>query len=68
MDSAYASMSVDHVADGRLVRVLADRSALMTGYHRYYPNRQPSPAFTLLVETPPYRKPPPDLPPPPRRA
>jgi DNA-binding transcriptional LysR family regulator len=31
-----------HVAAGRLVRVLADWSAVMTGYHLYYPNRQPS--------------------------
>jgi DNA-binding transcriptional LysR family regulator len=41
----------DHVAAGRLVRVLADWSPVMTGYHLYYPNRQPSPAFALLVET-----------------
>jgi len=40
----------DHVAAGRLVRVLADWSPVMTGYHLYYPNRQPSPAFALLVE------------------
>ncbi len=39
-----------HVAAGRLVRVLADWSPLMTGYHLYYPNRQPSPAFALLVK------------------
>jgi DNA-binding transcriptional LysR family regulator len=32
----------EHVAAGRLVRVLADWSPLMTGYHLYYPNRQPS--------------------------
>jgi DNA-binding transcriptional LysR family regulator len=40
----------DHLAAGRLMRVLTDWSALMTGYHLYYPNRQPSPAFALLVE------------------
>jgi DNA-binding transcriptional LysR family regulator len=40
----------DHMAAGRLVRVLTDWSALMTGYHLYYPNRQPSPAFALLVK------------------
>jgi DNA-binding transcriptional LysR family regulator len=57
----------DHVAAGRLVRVLADWSPVMTGYHLYYPNRQPSPAFALLVEALRYRKLP-DLPPPPRRA
>ncbi len=39
-----------HVAAGRLVQVLADWSPVMTGYHLYYPNRQPSPAFALLVE------------------
>jgi DNA-binding transcriptional LysR family regulator len=45
----------DHVAAGRLVRVLADWSPIMTGYHLYYPNRQPSPAFALLVEALRYR-------------
>ena len=45
----------DHVAAGRLVRVLADWSPVMTGYHLYYPNRQPSPAFALLVEALRYR-------------
>ena len=39
-----------HVGAGRLVQVLADWSPVMTGYHLYYPNRQPSPAFALLVE------------------
>jgi len=39
-----------YVAAGRLVQVLADWSPVMTGYHLYYPNRQPSPAFALLVE------------------
>src|SRR5579863_480391 len=38
------------VAAGRLVRVLADWSPLITGYHLYYPNRQASPAFALLIE------------------
>ena len=45
----------DHVAAGRLVRVLADWSPVMSGYHLYYPNRQPSPAFALLVEALRYR-------------
>lgn len=44
-----------HVAAGRLVRFLADWSPLMTGYHLYYPNRQPGPAFALLVEALRYR-------------
>lgn len=43
-------MVQDHIAAGRLVQVLADWSPLVTGYHLYYPNRQPSPAFSLLVE------------------
>jgi DNA-binding transcriptional LysR family regulator len=45
----------DHVAAGRLIRVLADWSPIMTGYHLYYPNRRPSPAFALLVEALRYR-------------
>lgn len=39
------------IADGRLVRVLEDWCAPFPGYHLYYPSRrQPSAAFTLLVE------------------
>jgi DNA-binding transcriptional LysR family regulator len=45
----------EHVAAGRLVRVLADWSPLTTGSHLYYPNRQPGPAFALLVEALRYR-------------
>jgi DNA-binding transcriptional LysR family regulator len=47
----------EHVAAGRLVRVLADWSPVMMGYHLYYPNRQPSPAFALVVEALRYRAP-----------
>ena len=40
-----------HLADGRLVRVLADWCPPFPGYHLYYPSRrQPTPAFALLVE------------------
>lgn len=40
-----------HIAAGRLVRVLADWSTSRSGYHLYYPNRrQPTAAFSLLVE------------------
>jgi DNA-binding transcriptional LysR family regulator len=40
-----------YLADRRLVRVLADWCPPYSGYHLYYPNRrQPTPAFTLLVE------------------
>jgi DNA-binding transcriptional LysR family regulator len=40
----------------RLVRVLADWCAPFSGYHLYYPSRrQPTPAFTLLIEALRYR-------------
>jgi len=40
----------EHVAAGRLVRVLADWCPFYPGYHLYYPSRrQPTSAFTLLV-------------------
>jgi DNA-binding transcriptional LysR family regulator len=40
-----------HLADGRLVRVLEDWCPPFSGYHLYYPSRrQPTPAFTLLVD------------------
>jgi DNA-binding transcriptional LysR family regulator len=45
-----------HIRAGRLAQVLTDWSPVMTGYHLYYPNRQPSPAFALLVEALRYRK------------
>jgi DNA-binding transcriptional LysR family regulator len=45
----------EHVAAGRLIPVLADWSPLMTGYHLYYPNRQPNPAFALLIDALRYR-------------
>jgi DNA-binding transcriptional LysR family regulator len=40
------------IADGRLVRVLADWCPPFPGYHLYYPSRrQATPAFSLLVNT-----------------
>jgi DNA-binding transcriptional LysR family regulator len=40
-----------HIAAGRLVRVLEDWCPKFAGYHLYYPSRrQPSPAFSLVVE------------------
>ncbi len=40
-----------HIADGRLVQVLADWCTPFSGYHLYYPSRrQPAPAFALLVD------------------
>lgn len=44
------------VADGRLVRTLADWCPPFAGYHLYYPSRrQSSPAFALLVDALRYR-------------
>jgi len=44
------------LADGRLVRVLADWCAPFPGYHLYYPSRrQATPAFSLLVDALRYR-------------
>lgn len=44
------------IAKGRLVRVLADWCPPFSGYHLYYPSRrQPSPAFSLLVDALRYR-------------
>ena len=41
---------------GDLIRVLADWCPRFSGYFLYYPRRrQPSPAFTLLVEALRYR-------------
>lgn len=41
----------EHVAAGRLVRVLDDWCPVFPGYHLYYPSRrQASPAFALIVD------------------
>src|SRR5215207_9063369 len=40
-----------HIAEGRLIRVLADWCPPFSGYHLYYPSRrQATPAFTLLLD------------------
>jgi DNA-binding transcriptional LysR family regulator len=45
-----------HIAEGRLVRVLADWCPPFTGYHLYYAGRhQRSPALALLVDALRYR-------------
>jgi DNA-binding transcriptional LysR family regulator len=45
-----------HLAEGRLIRVLADWCQPYAGYHLYYPSRrQPTPAFALLVDALRYR-------------
>jgi DNA-binding transcriptional LysR family regulator len=47
----------EHIDAGRLVRVLGDWCAVFPGYHLYYPSRrQPSPAFSLVVEALRYQR------------
>jgi DNA-binding transcriptional LysR family regulator len=65
LDSALAGLGLgylpddvvnEHVVTGKLVRVLEDWSMPMSGYHLYYPSRrQPTPAFSLLIEFLSYR-------------
>uniref|UniRef100_Q07PV9 Transcriptional regulator, LysR family n=1 Tax=Rhodopseudomonas palustris (strain BisA53) TaxID=316055 RepID=Q07PV9_RHOP5 len=44
-----------HLAEGRLIRVLTEWCPPFPGYHLYYPSRQPTPAFALLVDALRYR-------------
>jgi DNA-binding transcriptional LysR family regulator len=45
-----------HLANGQLIRVLADWCPPFSGYHLYYPSRrQPAPAFAMLVDALRYR-------------
>ena len=45
-----------HIKTGRLIHVLEDWSPPFSGYHLYYPSRrQPTPAFSLLLEALRYR-------------
>jgi DNA-binding transcriptional LysR family regulator len=49
-------MVLEHVAAGRLQRVLEDWCPTYPGYHLYYPSRrQASPAFALVLEALRYR-------------
>lgn len=48
-------MVQEHLAAGRLVSVLDAWCPPFPGYHLYYPSRQSSPAFKLLVEALRYR-------------
>jgi DNA-binding transcriptional LysR family regulator len=49
-------LAQEHLADGRLDRVLEDWCPPFPGYHLYYPSRrQSSPAFALLVDALRYR-------------
>ena len=59
LDSALAGLGlgylpedivIEHLTTGRLVQVLAEWSAPMSGYHLYYPSRrQLTPAFSLFL-------------------
>ena len=45
-----------YLAEGQLIRVLADWCPPFSGYHLYYPSRrQPAPAFAVLVDALRYR-------------
>lgn len=67
VDAALAGLGVawlpeeefaPHLEDGRLVRVLDDWCAPFSGYYLYYPSRrQPSPAFSLVVDALRYSEP-----------
>jgi DNA-binding transcriptional LysR family regulator len=51
-------MALEHIAAGRLVRVLEDWCPAFPGYHLYYPSRRlASPAFALLVDALRHRPP-----------
>jgi DNA-binding transcriptional LysR family regulator len=48
--------TLEALAEGRLVRLLGDWCPPFPGYHLYYPSRrQPTPAFTVLLEALRYR-------------
>jgi DNA-binding transcriptional LysR family regulator len=48
--------ALPYLSSGELIRVLADWSPSLSGYHLYYPSRrQPSPAFSVLVDAIRYR-------------
>lgn len=48
--------ALEHIAEGRLVRVLGDWCEPFPGYHLYYPSRRHhSPAFAIMVEALRYR-------------
>lgn len=48
-------VALPHIAEGRLVRVLEDWCPPFSGFHIYYPSRNSSPAFNLLIDALRYR-------------
>lgn len=67
LDAALAGLGIawlpeeefaPHIEEGRLIRVLEDWCPPFPGYYLYYPSRrQPSPAFTLVVDALRYTRP-----------
>lgn len=50
--------ALDHIKEGRLIRVLEDWCGPFPGYHLYYPSRRhASPAFAIMVDALRYRSP-----------
>ena len=50
--------ALEHIAEGRLIRVLEEWCEPFSGYHLYYPSRRhASPAFAVLIEALRYRRP-----------
>jgi DNA-binding transcriptional LysR family regulator len=50
-------LAQEHIAEGRLIRVLEDWCEPFSGYHLYYPSRRhASSAFTLLVDALRFRR------------
>ncbi|MBB5046639.1 DNA-binding transcriptional LysR family regulator [Rhodopseudomonas rhenobacensis] len=50
--------ALDHIREGRLIRVLEDWCEPFPGYHLYYPSRRhASPAFAIMVDALRYRGP-----------
>lgn len=55
---AYEDEVIDEIKAGRLIRVLTKWCPSFSGYHLYYPSRrQPTQAFSLLVDALRYKKP-----------
>ena len=48
-EEAAGDLAVEHIATGRLLRILSDWTMTYPGYHLYYASRRASPAITLVV-------------------
>jgi len=55
--TVFEYQAADHIAAGRLVRVLDDWCPSFPGFHLYYPSRrQTTPALAALVDALRYRR------------